>query len=129
MRVKDAILDVLRQDHGVLKAPHAPAPVVFVLGYGESSLNYEVRFWVADRRVMDDVVDRVMTRIWYALHEQAIEIPFAVRTIRTVDMKAEGERRARAAERTEQLERAVAQCPLFTEQFLTAAQQIGRAHV
>ena len=123
MRVKDAILDVLRQDHGVLKAPQAPAPVVYVLGYGESSLNYEVRFWVADRRLMDDVVDRVMTRIWYALHEQSIEIPFAVRTVRTVDMHAEAERRARSAARTEQLERAVSQCPLFTEQFLTAAQR------
>lgn len=123
MRVKDAILDVLRQEHGVLKAPRAPEPVVYVQSYGESSLTYEVRFWVADRRVMDDVVDRVMTRIWYSLHEQAIEIPFAVRTIRTVDMQAENERKARLDGRTAELERAVSQCPLFTEQFLTAAQR------
>ena len=88
MRVKDAILDVLRQDFGVLHAPAGPDPAVFVQGYGDSAVNYEIRFWVADRRVMDDIVDRVMTRIWYALREQELEIPFPIRTIRMADIVA-----------------------------------------
>jgi small-conductance mechanosensitive channel len=63
MRVKDAILGVLIQDQQVLQAPHAPDPAVFVQGYGDSAVTYEIRFWVGDRRWMDEVVDRVMTRV------------------------------------------------------------------
>ena len=123
MRVKDAILGVLMQDQGVLQAPNAPDPAVFVQSYGESVLHYEVRFWVGDRRWMDDVVDRVMTRIWYALREQSIEIPFPTRTIRMADMPEEA-RRAEASEiRVRELEAAVARCPLFADAFMSASER------
>ena len=123
MRVKDAILDVLRQDHGVLQAPAGPAPAVFVQSYGDSSVNYEIRFWVADRRVMDDIVDRVMTRIWYALREQSLEIPFPIRTVRMTDMRQEAEKAQAVEARAHELERAVAKCPLFTEEFMNGQER------
>ena len=123
MRVKDAVLDVLRQDHGVLQAPAGPAPAVFVHSYGDSAVNYELRFWVADRRVMDDVVDRVMTRVWYALREQGLEIPFPIRTIRMADMQHEAERGRAVEARAHELERAVSQCPLFNEEFMNAQER------
>jgi small-conductance mechanosensitive channel len=100
MRVKDAILGVLNQDESVLRSPHASDPAVFVHGHGDSAVNYEIRFWVGDRRWMDDVVDRVMTRIWYALREQSIEIPFPIRTIRMTDMLAEAGRAEASEART-----------------------------
>jgi small-conductance mechanosensitive channel len=123
MRVKDAILDVLRQDLGVLKAPEGLDPAVFVHGYGDSAVNYEIRFWVADRRVLDEIVDRVMTRVWYALREQSLEIPFPIRTVRMVDMQAEVRRSEMVETQVQALEAAVARCPLFTEAFMTAAER------
>ena len=123
MRVKDAILGVLTQDQGVLQSPHAPDPAVFVQGYGESAVNYEVRFWVGDRRWLDDVVDRVMTRIWYALREQSIEIPFPIRTVRMTDMPAEARRVEALEARTRELEAAVARCPLFTDAYMSGSER------
>jgi CRP-like cAMP-binding protein len=121
--VKDAILGVLNQDQGVLQAPHAPDPAVFVQGYGDSAVNYEVRFWVGDRRWMDDVVDRVMTRIWYALREQSIEIPFPIRTIRMTDMPEEARRATASEARTRELEAAVARCPLFADAYMSGSER------
>jgi len=123
MKVKDALLDVLRQDDGVLKAPTAPAPEVFVLSYGESSIHYEIRFWVADRRVMDPIVDRVMTRIWYALRERSLEIPFPIRTVRIVNMDHERAKAEEVDHHANQLERAVVNCPLFSEQFMNSGER------
>jgi small-conductance mechanosensitive channel len=123
MRVKDAILDVLRQDHGVLKEGGLHPPAVFVLAYGDSSVTYELRFWVADRRVMDDVVDRVMTRVWYALREQALEIPFPIRTVRMTDMQQEAAHARAVESRAHDLERAVAQCPLFNDEFMNSLER------
>lgn len=123
MRVKDAILGVLNQDQGVLQSPHAPDPAVFVQGYGDSAVNYEVRFWVGDRRWLDDVVDRVMTRIWYALREQSIEIPFPIRTIRMTDMPAEARRAESSEVRVRELEAAVARCPLFADAHMSGSER------
>ena len=112
MRAKDVMLQVLRQDSAVLKSP---APTVLVLNYGDSSINYELRFWVPDRRMLDDIVDSVLSRVWYALRESDIEIPFPLRTIRMVDMKADAEHVAVIEERVAKMEQIVAKCPLFDE--------------
>ena len=123
MKAKDAILSVLRQDQGVLKTPLAPSPEVLVLAYGDSAINYDIRFWVPDRRAMDEIVDRVMARIWYALREQGIEIPFPIRTLRMVDMHKEAQESAATVRIDEHLERSVVQCPMFAEQFLSSGER------
>ena len=112
MRAKDVMLQVLRQDSAVLKSP---APSVLLLSYGDSSINYELRFWVASRQVMDENVDSVLSRVWYALRESDIEIPFPQRTIRMVDMKADAQIVAAGEERVTRTEQIVAKCPLFDE--------------
>jgi small-conductance mechanosensitive channel/CRP-like cAMP-binding protein len=123
MRVKDAILGVLMQDQGVLQGPQALDPAVLVLGYGDSAVNYEIRFWVGDRRWMDEIVDRVMTRVWYVLREQSIEIPFPIRTIRMTDMAAEGRRAESSEARVRELEAAVARCPLFADAYMSGSER------
>ena len=123
MRVKDAILSVLQQDPGVLRGPPPHVPEVFVQSYGDSSIHYDVRFWVADRRSMDPVVDRVMTRIWYALHEAGIEIPFPVRSVRMVDMQQERQQAEQSAAGAESLQRQLAGCALFADPVLSAAER------
>ena len=123
MKVKDAILGVLHQDPGVLRPPAGLAPEVFVQSYGDSSIHYDVRFWVADRRTMDPVVDRVMTRIWYVLREGGLEIPFPVRTVRMVDMQQERQEREAVIAEADSLERHLARCPLFEDRLMSAAER------
>lgn len=123
IRVKDAILGVLLQDPGVLRPPKGLAPEVFVQSYAESSVHYDVRFWVADRRDMDPVIDRVMTRIWYVLREGGMEIPFAVRSVRMVDMDRERREADQARSQAESIERQLSGCPLFGDQSMSAAQR------
>jgi len=110
----------LRQDSSVLKTP---APVVLLTSYGDSSINYELRFWVADRRVMDENVDSVLSRVWYALRESDIEIPFPLRTIRMVDMKADAQQVEACEEQVLRMEQIVAKCPLFDEAHMTSSER------
>lgn len=123
IRVKDAILGVLLQDPGVLRPPRGIAPEVFVQSYADSSVHYDIRFWVADRREMDPVIDRVMTRIWYVLREGSMEIPFPIRSIRMVDMEQERRDAERVTLAIEAIERQLAGSPLFGDQSMSAAQR------
>ena len=120
MRAKDVMLQVLRQNSAVLKSP---APVVLLTSYGDSSINYELRFWVADRRVLDENVDSVLSLVWYALRESEIEIPFPLRTIRMVDMKADAQHVANVEETVLRMEQIVAKCPLFDESYMSSSER------
>ncbi|MSR33911.1 MAG: mechanosensitive ion channel [Phycisphaerales bacterium] len=120
MRAKDVMLQVLRQDSAVL---NSPAPVVFLTSYGDSSINYELRFWVADRRVLDENVDSVLSRVWYALRESDIEIPFPLRTIRMVDMKTDAQHISAGEEHVLRIEQIVAKCPLFDESHMNSSER------
>jgi CRP-like cAMP-binding protein len=55
------------------------------------------------------------SRVWYALRESDIEIPFPLRTIRMVDMKADAQIVADGEERITRTEQIVSKCPLFDE--------------
>jgi CRP-like cAMP-binding protein len=72
---------------------------------------------------MDEIVDRVMTRVWYVLREQSIEIPFPIRTIRMTDMAAEGRRAESSEARVRELEAAVARCPLFADAYMSGSER------
>jgi small-conductance mechanosensitive channel/CRP-like cAMP-binding protein len=120
MRAKDVMLQVLRQDSAVLKSP---APAVYLISYGDSSINYELRFWVADRRVMDENVDSVLSRVWYALRESDIEIPFPLRTIRMVDMKADAQQVEACEAQVSNMEEIVGKCPLFDESQMSSSER------
>jgi small-conductance mechanosensitive channel len=58
-----------------------PAPEVFVLAYGDSSVNYAVKFFIQDYGDLEDIRDRFMTRIWYAAQRHGLSIPFPIRTL------------------------------------------------
>ncbi len=120
MRAKDVMLQVLHQESAVLKSP---VPKVLLTSYGDSCIHYELRFWVADRRELEENVDSVLSRVWYALRESDIEIPFPLRTIRMVDMKADAQQVAACEETVSRMEQIVAQCPLFDESHMSSAER------
>ncbi len=77
-RVKDLLARAASAAQGVLPEPQ---PVVFLKGFGDSAVNYEVRYWINDHQINGPVADAVRTNIWYALRRHAVKIPFPTRTL------------------------------------------------
>ena len=80
--VKDTALRVARECPFVADSPPAE---VHLVGYGNSSVDYELHFHVERyvsafqaRRIRDDL----MTRLFYAAIREGLEIPFPIRTLR-----------------------------------------------
>ncbi len=78
-QVRGLILSVLRDLPDVM---HHPAPEIFAWEYGDSAIRYRVKYWLADYGLADQVHDRVVTSLWYALRRHGMEIPFPIRTLR-----------------------------------------------
>jgi small-conductance mechanosensitive channel/CRP-like cAMP-binding protein len=72
-RVHEVILEALRKMPGVLQFP---APEVFTWEYGDSSIQYRVRYWMSDFAEADVLRDAVATGLWYVLRRKAIKIPY-----------------------------------------------------
>ena len=58
---------------GVLSTP---APRAFLLSYGDSAIQYAVRFWIASALDNTSTCSAVQQAIWRTFQEQGIEIPY-----------------------------------------------------
>ena len=77
-RVKDILLHASSNAKGV--APE-PKPQVFLKNFGDYAIEYEIKFWMDDHNLYNDVCDAIRTNIWYGLHRHGIKIPFPIRTV------------------------------------------------
>lgn len=92
------VRDVL--ERAITGAPgvQATPPVEVRVGaYGESAIEYDVRYWIVDLAARDDIQDEVMMRIWYALQRARLAIPFPQREVTVYTLPADSEAVARAA--------------------------------
>jgi len=62
-----------------------PAPKALLVQYGESSINYALRFWIANPMTDNDVCSELRRAIWHSFREQAIEMPFPQRVLIQAD--------------------------------------------
>jgi small-conductance mechanosensitive channel len=53
-----------------------PAPRGLVLSYGDSAIQYALRFWIANPMNNVSTCSAVNTAVWQAFREKGIEIPF-----------------------------------------------------
>ena len=53
-----------------------PAPKALLLNYGDSAINYALRFWIANPMDNGGICSEVNQAIWHAFSEHNIEIPF-----------------------------------------------------
>jgi small-conductance mechanosensitive channel/CRP-like cAMP-binding protein len=76
-RVLRALAEVVRQ------APGAPEPsaVARVLRYGESSVDYEIRYFIERYDDYRRVEGEILRLIWYHFRRLGIEVPFPVRDV------------------------------------------------
>jgi CRP-like cAMP-binding protein len=77
-RVKDILIHATANAVGVLGEPRIK---VFLKNFGDSAIEYEIKFSIADHAIYNDVNDAVRTNIWYSLKRHGIKIPFPIRTV------------------------------------------------
>lgn len=110
--VKDVALGVLRAEPLALKEPE---PEVWASGYGEHAMEYDIRFWVASYRDREHALDRVRTRLWYALRDAGLRIPMPSRTVRMPDAELERTAQVEGERRIVQAFDALSRCELFSD--------------
>jgi potassium efflux system protein len=76
--LRDALLDVARAHRGVLKNP---PPIVHFAGFGDSSLDFELRVFLRDVRERINSSSNLRFAILAALRKAGISIPFPQRDI------------------------------------------------
>ena len=91
--VREVALKLLRDVPQVMREP---APEVYAWEYGESSINYRIKYWILDYGAQEHVRDHVVSSLWYALRRHSIEIPFPIRTVQMRDARADAASRADA---------------------------------
>lgn len=67
---------------------NAPKPNVWMIGFGESSVDFEILAWIKDpQEGVGNVKSEVLNRLWDLFQEHGIEIPFPQRDInvRSID--------------------------------------------
>lgn len=75
VRVKQLLLELLRETPGVLTEP---APQVHTVRYADYSIIYQARFSVHAMEQLQEVRDRVMTRLWYMAQRAGLTIPYPI---------------------------------------------------
>jgi small-conductance mechanosensitive channel/CRP-like cAMP-binding protein len=76
--IKEALSKAAARAHGVLLTP---PPKVYLRDYGDSSAIYEVKFWIDNQALFNEICDAVRTNIWYEAHRRGFRFPFPTRTL------------------------------------------------
>lgn len=77
-RVKDVLLHATNNARGILPEPK---PKVYLKNFGDSSIEYEIKFWLEDHSAYYEACDSIRTNIWYGLRRHGIRMPFPMRTV------------------------------------------------
>jgi small-conductance mechanosensitive channel/CRP-like cAMP-binding protein len=77
-RVKEVLVHAAANAKGVLPEPE---PKAFLKNFGDSSIEYEIKFWLEDHSQYSDICDAIRTNAWYELRRQGIRLPFPTRTV------------------------------------------------
>jgi potassium efflux system protein len=83
-QIINLLVEVAGSNSGVMRDPK---PSAFFVGFGDSALNFEVRFWAARQESWFQLKSDVTTSVARALQEAGIEIPFPQRDlhVRSID--------------------------------------------
>ncbi len=71
--VEAVLLDAIAGVPGVLTTP---GPSVVTGLFGESGIEYQLRFYITDFRIRDPIDSLVRDRLWYAFRRESIKIPY-----------------------------------------------------
>ncbi len=75
----ELVLDAVRQVPRVLQSP---VPVCLLKGFGDSSVDLELRFWITDpNNGLSNVKSEILLGVWDRFHQNGVEIPFPQRDL------------------------------------------------
>ncbi|HKP12118.1 MAG TPA: mechanosensitive ion channel family protein [Blastocatellia bacterium] len=74
-------------------------PIVRIAEFADSSITYEVLYWVKDYMLTPDMDAKIREHIWYAYRRRGIDIPFPIRHLLMEQLAAEPKPRADGYER------------------------------
>ena len=77
-RVKQVLLGAASESHGILTTP---PPKVFLVEFADSSITYEIKFWMENHAAYNEISDGLRTSVWYALQRAHIAIPNPIRVV------------------------------------------------
>ena len=77
-QVKAVLLHATVNARGVLAEP---AATVFLHHFGDSAIEYEIKFWLEDHARFNEITDAIRTNAWYELNRRQMKIPFPIRTL------------------------------------------------
>jgi small-conductance mechanosensitive channel/CRP-like cAMP-binding protein len=77
-RVKNVLLHAAANAKGVCPEPK---PQAFLKNFGDSGVEYELRFWLDEYELYFEVCDAIRSNMWYGLRRHGIRIPFPTRTV------------------------------------------------
>jgi small-conductance mechanosensitive channel/CRP-like cAMP-binding protein len=80
-----SILFHVMQDESLLL--DTPVPTVRLQAMADSSINYKLKFWLADPAQRDLALSELQNKIWYAVHRAGWSFPFPHRQLVTVPLK------------------------------------------
>jgi small-conductance mechanosensitive channel len=77
-----AIRLVVEAVGGIERILHDPPPICLLTGFGDSSVDLELRFWIDDpQNGVTNVTSKALLKVWDTFKEHAIEIPFPQRDV------------------------------------------------
>ena len=77
-----AIELVLQAARGAPRVLATPTPICLLKGFGDSSVDLELRFWINDpNNGVSNVKSDILLGVWDRFHEHGIEIPFPQRDL------------------------------------------------
>ena len=91
--VRAAIALCIEAAEALERVLKTPKPICLVTGFGDNSVNLEVRFWIRDpRNGTANVRSDVMLGIWDRFHEHDVALPFPQRDIHLPELDALAEK-------------------------------------
>lgn len=82
-KVEEILTEIAKESDEVLKRPE---PECVLIGYGDSSINFELRCYIGDAKYRPTVVGWINKQIWAKFRENDIVIPYPQRTIHVEKM-------------------------------------------
>lgn len=94
----DQVIDLMKQACvDVPRVLNHPKPVVWMLEFGDNSVNFEIRCWIKDPESgVGNFKAAVLKRVWDLFKEHGVEIPFPQRDVHIKSLPAKGEVRLSA---------------------------------
>jgi small-conductance mechanosensitive channel len=87
--VREAMALSIEAAKAVQRVLETPTPICLLKGFGDSSIDLELRFWIRDpRNGTANVRSEVMLGIWDRFREHAIEFPYPQRDLHIPDLEA-----------------------------------------